>query len=56
MFMTMPALAEWWLRPVSRATRDGEHSAVVWKRLKSSPPAASLSAVGIEIGPPVTLP
>ncbi|MEZ5739820.1 MAG: hypothetical protein R3E68_10425 [Burkholderiaceae bacterium] len=22
---------EWWLRPVSRQARVGEHSAVVWK-------------------------
>ena len=26
-----PMPFEWWLRPVSRHARVGEHSAVVWK-------------------------
>mgnify|MGYP001093100417 CR=1 FL=1 len=38
---------EWWLRPVSSAWRVGEQSAVVWKRLYLSPPAASFSATGV---------
>jgi hypothetical protein len=46
---------EWWLRPVSRAWRDGEHSAVVWKRLYFRPLAASRSAVGVAHGPPNAL-
>jgi hypothetical protein len=28
-----PVWTEWWLRPDSIAARDGEQSAVVWKRL-----------------------
>ncbi len=35
--------------------RVGEQSAVVWKLLKRRPPAASLSSVGILIGPPKAL-
>ena len=46
---------EWWLRPVSSACRVGEQSAVVWKRLNFSPPAASFSAVGVWHGPPKAL-
>ena len=42
-----PIPTVWWLRPVSSAGRVGEHSAVVWKRVYFSPPAASRSAVGI---------
>ena len=35
--------------------RVGAHSAVVWKRLYLSPPAASRSAFGVEHGPPNAL-
>ena len=28
-----PVQTRWWLRPVSREARVGEHRAVVWKRL-----------------------
>ncbi len=45
----------WWLRPVSRAWRVGEHSAVVWNRLYFRPRAASRSAAGVGIGPPNAL-
>ncbi len=45
----------WWLRPVRNACRIGEHSAVVWKRLYRSPPAANRSAVGMLIGSPKAL-
>jgi hypothetical protein len=45
----------WWLRPLNRAARVGEHSAVVWNRVYLSPPAASRSAVGIRQGPPKAL-
>ena len=31
--MTEPVSAVWWLRPVLRAIRVGEHKAVVWKLL-----------------------
>ena len=48
----LPMPAEWWLRPVSSAWRVGAHRAVVWNRLKRSPPAASRSAVGVLHGPP----
>ena len=48
--MIAPALLVWWLRPVRSATRVGEHSAVVWKRLYFSPWLASRSSVGIGIG------
>src|SRR5512138_2881973 len=50
-----PIPVEWWLRPVSRAWRVGEHRAVVWKRLYLRPPAASFSAVGVAQGPPKAL-
>src|SRR5215470_16537355 len=46
---------EWWLRPVSNAARVGEQSAVVWKRLYLSPPAASFSRFGVWQGPPKAL-
>ena len=49
-----PAMLFWWLlRPVSRAVRLGEHSALVWKLVYSRPPAASLSMVGVWIPPPI---
>ena len=51
----LPMPTEWWFRPVSSACRVGAHSAVVWKRLKRSPPAASRSAVGVRQGPPKAL-
>src|SRR4051812_20362356 len=38
-----------------RAARVGEHSAVVWKRLYLRPRLASLSKVGVGIGPPKVL-
>jgi hypothetical protein len=41
--------------PDSIAARDGEQSAVVWKRLYLRPPAASRSAVGVRHGPPNAL-
>ena len=47
-----PMPTEWWLRPVSSACRVGEHNAVVWNRVKRSPPAASRSKFGVLIGPP----
>src|SRR5207247_2330211 len=53
--MMAPALLTWELRPVRSAVRVGEQSAVVWKLLKRRPPAASLSRVGILIGPPKAL-
>src|SRR5688572_5743250 len=53
--MIAPALHEWWFRPVSRAMRVGEHRDVVWKRLYFRPSFASLSAVGMLIGPPNAL-
>ena len=45
----------WWLRPLSSAARVGEQSAVVWKRLNFSPPAARRSAFGVAHGPPNAL-
>src|SRR3982750_1364927 len=53
--MIEPVLQLWWLRPVSRAMRVGEHRAQVWKRLYFSPLAASRSHVGMWIGPPKAL-
>ena len=50
-----PIPTVWWLRPLSSAARVGEHSAVVWKRLSFSPPAASRSAFGVAHGPPNAL-
>ena len=42
-----PMPTEWWLRPVRRHARVGEHNAVVWKFVNVSPPAASRSIVGV---------
>src|SRR5688500_1006880 len=53
--MIAPALFVWWLRPDRRATRVGEQSAVVWKRLSRSPRLASRSSVGIGMAPPKAL-
>ena len=50
-----PIPTTWWLRPLSSAARVGEHSAVVWKRLNFSPPAARRSAFGVAHGPPNAL-
>src|SRR5215470_12504100 len=47
-----PVAQEWWLRPVSRAARVGEHSAVVWKRVYLRPFLASLSRLGVGTCPP----
>ena len=41
-----------WLRPVSSAARVGEHSAVVWKLVKRTPPAASRSMFGVSMVEP----
>ncbi len=53
--VTAPMLFVWWLRPLSRAVRVGEQRAVVWNWLKRSPSLASLSAVGMWMGPPKAL-
>src|ERR1700712_4966633 len=47
-----PMPTAWWLRPLSRAARVGEHNAVVWKRVYFSPVDARRSAVGMRHGPP----
>ena len=44
-----PMPLRWWLRPVSRHARVGEHSAVVWKFEYRSPLAARRSNVGVAI-------
>ena len=38
---------EWWLRPVIRQARVGEHNAVVWKFAMRTPPAARRSISGV---------
>ena len=43
---------EWWLRPDSNDALVGEHSAVVWKLVKRSPPAASRSMLGVAMSEP----
>jgi hypothetical protein len=43
------------LRPVNIAWREGEQSAVVWKRVYLSPSFAILSNVGVLHGPPNAL-
>src|SRR5215471_13750748 len=53
--MMTPVAQLWWLRPVINAARVGEQSAVVWKRLYFRPRLASLSMVGVGIGPPKVL-
>src|SRR5262245_9166454 len=50
-----PEAQVWWLRPVISAAREGEHSAVVWNMLYRRPAFASLSYVGVGIGPPNVL-
>src|SRR3954470_23521902 len=50
-----PMPTVWWLRPVSKAARVGEHKAVVWNRLYLRPFAANFSAYGMLIGPPKAL-
>src|SRR6516162_9759866 len=50
--MMVPVWTEWWLRPVRRAARVGEHRAVVWNWLYLSPFLARLSKVGVLTGPP----
>src|SRR6202035_3179792 len=47
-----PKPSEWWLRPVMRAARVGEHSDVVWKFVYRSPFAAIRSKVGVGMTPP----
>lgn len=48
----MPVSALCGLRPVIRAARVGEQSAVVWKRLYFTPLSATLSMFGVGTGPP----
>ena len=50
-----PIPTVWWLRPLSRAARVGEHSAVVWKRVYFRPSAARRSNVGVWGAPPNAL-
>ncbi len=42
----------WWLRPVSRQARVGEQTAVVWKLVKRTPPAANRSMLGVAMSEP----
>jgi hypothetical protein len=42
----------WWLRPVRRHERVGEHSAVVWKFARRTPSAASASMLGVSMTEP----
>ena len=42
----------WWLRPVKKEARVGEHREVTWKRLKGAPPAASASMCGVPMSEP----
>ena len=48
----MPMPTRWWLRPVSRQARVGEHTAVVWKLVKRSPRAARRSMLGVSMSDP----
>ena len=50
--MMMPVWTVCWSRPVIRAARVGEHSAVVLNALYFRPLAARASSVGVGIGPP----
>ena len=47
-----PKPTVWWFRPVSRAARVGEQSAVTWKPLYLSPCSATRVIAGVETGPP----
>lgn len=42
----------WWLRPVSRQARVGEHSAVVWNPVDRNPAAAKRSMAGVASSEP----
>ena len=48
----MPIPTRWWLRPVSRQARVGEHTAVVWKLVNRTPRAASRSMLGVSMFDP----
>ena len=49
---TRPMPLVWWLRPVSRQLRVGEHSAAVWKFASRTPCAASASMLGVSMTDP----
>ncbi len=49
---SIPMPTRWWLRPVSRQARVGEHTAVVWKFVKRTPRAASRSMLGVSRSEP----
>jgi len=53
--MMPPVETVWWLRPVIKAARVGEQSAVVWNWLYRNPDLASRLNVGVGIGPPKVL-
>ena len=44
---SIPMPTRWWLRPVSKHARVGEQTAVVWKFVKRTPRAASVSTFGV---------
>src|SRR5882724_11112191 len=50
-----PKPAEWWLRPVIKAARVGEHSAVEWNCVKRRPVFAMRSSAGVGMRPPKVL-
>ncbi len=50
--MMMPVCTVCWSRPVIKAARVGEQSAVVLNALYLRPRAASASSVGVGTGPP----
>src|ERR1700683_803606 len=47
-----PIPTAWWLRPVKKEARVGEHSEVTWNRLKRAPPAARASMWGVPTSDP----
>src|ERR1700686_4117670 len=50
-----PKPTEWWLRPVIKAARVGEHNAVEWNCVKRRPAFAMRSRLGVGIRPPKVL-
>ena len=42
----------WWLRPVMKLARVGEHRAVVWKLVYFRPPWANWSILGVSMVEP----
>ena len=47
----MPMPTRWWLRPVNRHARVGEHTAVVWKLVNRTPRRQPVEVRRVEVAP-----